>query len=85
MDTEVPCVIKKALFKVQLMEPVGFDLFGDCSGVLAEVTGDILKRTSLLKGFLEIDPVIKGQVFLVSGYVIAHVSSIHCCQKENKR
>jgi hypothetical protein len=85
MDTEVPCVIEKALLKVRLMDPVGFDLFGDRSGVLAEVTGDILKRTSLFKGFLDIDPVIEGQVFLDSRYVFAHVSSFHCCQKENKR
>ena len=85
MDTEVPCVIEKALLEVRLMDPVGFDLFGDPSGVLAEVTGDILKRPSQLKGFLDIDPVIEGQVFLVSGYVFAHVSSFHCCQKENKR
>ena len=58
MDTEVPCVIEKALLEVRLMDPVGFDLFGDRSGVLAEITGDILKRTSLLKGFLDIYPVI---------------------------
>ena len=85
MDTEVPCVIEKALLKVRLMDPVGFDLFSDRSWVLVEVTGNILKRPSLLKGFLDIEPVIKGQVFLVSGYVFAHVSSFHCCQKENKR
>ncbi len=61
------------------MDPVGFDLFGERSGVLAEITGDILKRTSLIKGILDIVPVFEGQVILVSGYAFSHVSSFHCC------
>ena len=57
---------------MRFKDPVPFDFFGDRCRILAEIPGDLLKGKAFVEGFLNIDPVHKRKVFLVSGNKITH-------------
>ena len=82
MNTEVFCIVKKAIMEMRIMNPVCFNFFRDCRRILAQEPGNLLKGTLLIERRFDIEPVIESQMFLVSGYKVTHRISFHCCQKE---
>ena len=85
MNTEVFCIVKKAIMEMWIMNPVCFNFFRDCRRILAQEPGNLLKGTLLIERRFDIEPVIESQMFLVSGYKVTHRISFHCCQKEINR
>lgn len=67
MNAEVVGVGKTALIP-SIGAAVKAHLFGDGGRIFAKELGDILEREPLVKGFLDVYPVIQSKVFLVSRY-----------------
>ena len=67
MNAEVVGVGKTALIP-GIGAAVKAHLFGDGGRIFAKELGDVLERETLVKGFLDVYPVIQSKVFLVSRY-----------------
>ncbi len=80
VDAEVVGVVESTLV-IPVAEAVLFDLFRNGRGVFAQKTCDVLKGRSFGKRLFNVETIPQGEVFLVSRYKIAHVSSFYCCQK----
>ena len=67
MNAEVVGVGKTALIP-GIGAAVKAHLFGDGGRIFAKELGDVLERETLVKGFLDVYPVIQRKVFLVTRY-----------------
>lgn len=81
VGAEVVGIVKGA-FVVPVGSAVSPYLFGDGGGILTEEPCDILEGSALIKFIFDVDAVIEGKVFLVTGDESAHKTSFYCCQKE---
>ena len=81
MDTEVFCIVKSTLM-IPVRQTVCLDFFRDGSGILTQVSGNVLEGTAFVQRVFNVYTVFKGKMFLVTGNIFAHKISFYCCQKE---
>ena len=67
MDTEVIRVVEASPVP-GIDPPVPKDLFRDSSGIFAKKAGNVRDRHTIVQGLLDIQPVINGQMLMVSRY-----------------
>jgi len=61
---------------------VGTNLFGDGTGIFAEVTSNLLKRSPCIQLAFHIKSVCGGKMFMVSWDIFTHDVSFYCCQEQ---
>ena len=71
MDTEILSIIKGA-FVIPVRQAMGLYFLGNSRGILAQETSDILKGSAFVKLVFDVDTVLEGKVFLVTGYIFTH-------------
>lgn len=71
VDTKVMRVVKTA-FMIPVTEPVPSDFLRDRCGILAKISGDILKGIAGVEGLFNVFTIFKSQMLLVTGDVFAH-------------
>jgi len=61
---------------------MSLDFLRDGSRIFTQVFGNDLEGISFIQRVFNVDTVIKGKMFLVTGNIVAHKISSYCCQKE---
>lgn len=71
MDTEVLCIVKSTLM-IPVRQAMCLDFFRDDSRIFTQVFGNDLEGISFIQRVFNVDTVIKGKMFLVTGNIVAH-------------
>ena len=82
VNTKVLGIIESP-FMIPILETVSPDFFRDCSRILTQEPGDILKGSALIKFIFDIDTVFKGKVLVTRNIFAHHVPPSTAVRRRN--